>query len=248
MLSVFCLGVVVLAVKMAVADGELLSQALDLSKAGPSADAVAKLDQLLGLEPENARAFYIRGRENFRLGRVKEAVADFDRYVKLAPDAEPRQWERGIALYYAGEYARGARQFELYQTFDNRDVENSVWRFLCMAREQGVEKARAVMLPIKNDPRVPMMQVFELYRGTIEPEQVLRTARDGDPAPEVLAARLFYADLYLGLYFEATGDTDQARKYIELAADKKLQHAQRINGYMWDVASIHWKRMSAEKK
>jgi lipoprotein NlpI len=209
---------------------------------------VAKLGELLRLEPENARAFYIRGRENFRLGRVKEAVADFDRYVKLVPDAEPRQWERGIAMYYAGEFARGARQFELYQTFDDRDVENSVWRFLCMAREQGVEKARAVMLPIKKDSRVPMMQVFELYRGTIEPEQVLQAARAGEPAAEVLAARLFYAHLYLGLYHEATGDIAQARKFIEHAADKKLQHAPRINGYMWDVASVHWQRMLAEKK
>ena len=85
-------------------------------------------------------------------------MADFDKYVELKPDAESRQWERGISYYYAGEFAKGAKQFELYQTYHDQDVENSVWRYLCVAREGGVEKAQANMLPIENDRRIPMMQ------------------------------------------------------------------------------------------
>ena len=186
-----------------------------------------------------AAAYYLRGREHFRLGNIEQSVADFDRYVELQPAVESRQWERGIADYYAKQYEKGAKQFVLYQTFHNNDVENSVWRYLCMVPNHGIEKSRAVMLPIENDRRVPMMQVYELYRGNVKPADVLAACQQDDPPREVLAGRLFYAHLYLGLYHEVAGQADLAAKYINLAADQKLADNPRINRYMWDVARIH---------
>lgn len=215
---------------------------------GQGEKAVELLTVVLKGNDKQSTAYYLRGREHFRLGKIKESVADFDRHVALSPELEPRQWERGIALYYAGEFARGAKQFELYQTFDNRDVENSVWRFLCMAPDEGVAKAREVMLPIKDDPRVPMMQVFEMFRGKVTPEAVLESARGGQPAPEVLAGRLFYAHLYLGLYFDALGDAEQARKYIELAASDEAKKGRGVNSYMWDVARVHQRQLKEGRK
>ena len=87
------------------------------------------------------------------------------------PKAESRQWERGISMYYAKQYKRGAEQFELYQTYHDQDVENSVWRFLPWSGN-GIKKTRAVMLPIENDRRIYVMKVFEMYRGTATPEEV----------------------------------------------------------------------------
>lgn len=222
---------------------DLVRQAGRLAVQGKSAEAVAELTKALAAQPTLATAYYLRGREHFRLGKIKESAADFDKYVELAPDFASRQWERGITLYYAERFADGAKQFEDYQTFHNQDVENSVWRYLCVARAQNVMKAKATMLPIEQDPRVPMMDIFEMYRGNRTPAEVLKAAEAGNPSPEVLAGRLFYAHLYLGLYFEAQGDAAQAKKYIALAADKKLAENPRINGYMWDVARIHHERM-----
>ena len=82
-------------------------------------------------------AYYLRGRENFKAGSIDASLADFDKYVKLRPDLESRQWERGISDYYAGKFKKGAKQFELYQTFHDNDVENSTWRCLCDARLAG---------------------------------------------------------------------------------------------------------------
>ena len=45
--------------------------------------------------------------------------------------------------------------------------------------------------------------------------------------------RLFYAHLYLGLYYDATGDTKLAREHIFKAAAFKADH------YMGDVARVH---------
>jgi lipoprotein NlpI len=176
---------------------------------------------------------------------------DFDKYIALRPDAAPRQWERGIACYYAGRYDEGARQFESYQKFDGHDVENSVWRFLCLVPTVGVQRAQSTMLPIENDRRIPMMQVYELYCGRLQPADVLASAHAGDPAPEVLAARLFYAHLYLGLWYEVNGDAERARQYLqylELSADEKLRQHRGINGYMWDVARIHRRILRGELK
>lgn len=222
---------------------DLVRQAGRLASQGKSAEAVAAATRALASNPRLSDGYYLRGREHFRLGKINESAADFDKYVELAPTVAPRQWERGITLYYAGRFADGAKQFEDYQTFDNRDVENSVWRYLCLARDVGVAKARETMLPIERDPRVPMMDVYELYRGNRSADDVLKAAQTGDPSPETLAGRLFYAHLYLGLFFEAGGDAAQARKYITLAADKKLAEHPRINRYMWDVARIHFERL-----
>lgn len=225
---------------------ELVQQAGRLAAQSKSEAAVELASKAIQADAKYGPAYYVRGREYFRLGKIAESVADFDRYVELAPDIAPRQWERGIALYYAGRFADGAKQFEDYQTFDSRDVENSVWRYLCMARDVGVAKARETMLPIENDRRIPMMDVYELYRGQRRPEQVLAAARAGEPNEQVLAGRLFYAHLYLGLFFEAAGDAEQARRYITLAADKKLGDHPLINRYMWDVARIHHQQLERQ--
>ncbi len=211
-------------------------------------EAVELLTQVLAQDKEQVSAYYVRGRANFQLGEIKQSVKDFDAYVKRRPQVESRQWERGIALYYAAEFKRGAQQFELYQTFHDNDVENSVWRFLCMARSEGAEKARRVMLPIKNDPRVPMMQVFEMYRGTVKPAEVLKAVHADKPTGDVLKGRLFYAHLYLGLYHEAIGNKEEAEKYIRLAAQESLKTNPRINTYMWDVARIHLEQFEKIKK
>ena len=46
--------------------------------------------------------------------------------------------------------------------------------------------------------------------------------------------RLFYANLYLGLYYEAAGDAEPAKRHLILAADKY-----KFDNYMWDVAHVH---------
>lgn len=227
---------------------ELLADAQMAAASGDSTAAVRLATEAIDADDKFAAAFYLRGREHFRLGLISESVADFDRYIELQPSAASRQWERGIACYYAKQFEKGAKQFELYQTYHDNDVENSVWRYLCMVPTAGIEKARATILPIRDDRRVPMMQVFELYRGKSKPDEVLAACRRDDPDPDTLAGRLFYAHLYLGLYYEVAGEKELAQKYILLAADNKLAENPRINGYMWDVARIHATQLKSTTK
>ena len=195
---------------------------------------------------KQAAELELRGSDHFRAGRFAESVADFDAEIKLDARRAPWHWKRGISLYYVGRYADGAKQFEGYQTVDGNDVENAVWRFLCQARDPavGFEKAQQQILPIRDDRRVPMMQVYALYQGKLSPDDVMAATRAGDPSEASLHQRLFYAHLYLGLYHEVRGDLAAAKKHIAEAERRKVDH------YMWDVAAVHARVLEkpAEKK
>jgi lipoprotein NlpI len=213
-------------------------------ESGKYGDAERSLTMTIKSDPKFALAHYYRGRIRFRLSKFAASVLDFDRYLKLAPMRASRQWERGIACYYAEQFEAGAEQFQLYQTYHDNDVENSVWRFLCMAQTAGVEKARAAMLPIRDDRRIPMMAIYDLFRGEASPWDVEAAVVSGDPDPNALAYRRFYAQLYLGLYYEAVGNEALAKDAILDAADN-YEKAPRINNYMWAVADVHAKRLRA---
>jgi lipoprotein NlpI len=197
-------------------------------------EAIAAFDKAIVLDPKAAEAYNRRGSERFKLGQITESIADFDKYLELKPEEKPGHWKRGISYYYAGRFDEGRRQFEGYEAVDTNDVENAVWRYLCMARVDGVAKARKAMLKIGNDRRVPMMEIYALFSGRAKPDDVLAAARAGQPSAEQLNERLFYAHLYIGLYYEAEGDRKQARQHLAKAAeDHKIGH------YMWDVARVH---------
>jgi lipoprotein NlpI len=205
-------------------------------------DAVADFDKAIELDAKLADAYDHRGSERFKLGQVKESLADFNRYLELRPEAKNGHWKRGISLYYAGQFDEGRKQFEGYEKVDTNDVENAVWHYLCNARAAGVEKARSEMLKIGKDRRVPMMEVYALYAGRAKPDDVLAAARAGQPGTDELKKRLFYAHLYLGLYYESLGDRMKAREHIGKAADEY-----RIEHYMGDVAAVHRDLLKKEK-
>lgn len=240
--AVCAIGFAITSAALAETPEAQLQKAAQASQKGDVTTAIKVLSEVIDETPETAIAWYLRGREHFRAGKVTESVADFEKYVELKPNAKSQQWELGISYYYAGKYEEGAQQFELYQTFHDQDVENSVWRYLCVARKEGVEKAQANMLPIENDPRVPMMQIYDLYRGKLKPEDVLKAAQAGNPTQENLNSRLFYAHLYVGLWHEAAGRPADAKKHILTAEKHKITH------YMWDVAHVHAERLRAAER
>jgi len=206
-------------------------------------EAVADFDKAIALDPKGAAAYNHRGSEQLKLGHFTESIKDFDRYLQLKPEDEPGHWRRGIAYYYAGKFEEGRKQFEGFQTVDNNDVENAVWRYLCMARASGADRARQDMLKIGNDRRVPMMQIYALFRGRAKPNDVLSAAKEGNASAEQRQERLFYAHLYLGLYHDAAGDKQLALEHLTKAAnDYKIGH------YMWDIALVHRDLLRKELK
>src|SRR5207253_2921493 len=164
-----------------------------------------------------ADVYQQRGIVNFKAGKIKESIADFDAYIDKKPAAKISHWQRGISYYYAGRYDEGRQQFEGYQEYDSNDVENAVWRFMCMAKKGGMDKARKTILKIGNDKRVPMRQVYDLFKGDLKPDDVFAAVRADNPEEEQLNQRLFYAHLYVGIYHDLAGDRKKALEHMNQA-------------------------------
>jgi lipoprotein NlpI len=186
---------------------------------------------------EQARAIYSRAVSDFLNGRIESSVDGFDALARLAPQEAPALWQRGIAQYYAGRYGDCRAQFESHRTVNPDDVENAAWHFLCVARAESPEKARAALLPVGPDPRAPMSAIYQMFGGRLKPDEVL-AATPAQPAAQ------FYGHLYVGLYFEAIGDRKRALEHLKIAAAEPYAPS---GGYMHSVARIHLRLREAGK-
>ena len=201
---------------------------------GRSSQAVENYTKMVELRPESGAGHYRRGMEYFRMIQLEKAIADFERVAELHPEKAPQLWQLGICYYYNGDFAKGRKLFESHQTVNKQDVENAVWHLLCAAKLEGFEKAQAQLIPIEGDRRVPMAQVHSVFAGKAKPEDVLQAVEVGNPNPEELKSRLFFAHLYLGLFEEARGHAEASLNHIRKAAiDYSQKH------YMGDVARVH---------
>ena len=178
--------------------------------------------------PQDARAIFDQAVADFEAGRITASARGFDQVAKLAPASAPQLWQRGIALYYAGRYDDCRSQFESHRTVNPNDVENAAWHFLCVARASTPAQARRALLPVGPDSRVPMRQIYAMFRGELPPERVLAAAQ-GDSEAE------FYANLYVGLYNEALGRAPEAIRHMRVAAEDRFK----AGGYMHMVARVH---------
>lgn len=193
-----------------------------------------------GAAAQNPRAVLDRAVGDFAAGRLAEAAAGFDEVAALVPRAAPQLWQRGIALYYVGRYQDCREQFESHRLVNPNDVENAAWHFLCVARADSPAAALAALLPVGPDSRAPMREIYEMFRGELTPAEVMAA---GERAAERgRASGLFFAHLYVGLYYEALGNAAAARTHLVAAADGRFAPAA---GYMHMVARVHVEQLGS---
>ena len=192
------------------------------------AAALQHVQQRLAANPHDAHVYVQRGMTYFKMGRIDDAIADFDRAEQLNPALTPHLWQRGLAYYYAGRFAEGVRQFTVDLTVNAQDVEETVWRYLCQARLHGAAAARQALMPVRHDPRPVMTWVYRLFAGEYDTKTVLA------PPPGLGRREQFYRHLYGGLYFEAEQDDARARLLITQAAEMQL-----LDDYMGWLALVH---------
>ncbi len=228
---------------------QLLQKAKSLTAEKKFAKALAPLKEAAGLAPKSPAVWMQLANGQFIAGKFKDCIASYDHVIELDASSQPHLWQRGLALYYANEFELGKAQFETHQKVNSADVENSVWHLLCAAKieglaNEGLEKARANMIPIEGDARIPMAEVFKMFAGKITPTEVLDVARDTTNRADRRKYE-YYAFLYIGLYEEMLGHPQAARKALAKAAT--------LNPYqpgvlMGQVARVHLELRDRQSK
>ncbi len=191
-----------------------------------ASQAAARAPQSAGVQQAAAELLYLSGKS-------KDSVPLFNRVVELAPATAPQNWQRGIALCSVGDFAAGAEQFKTHHEVNPDDVENSAWYFLCIAKTRGIEAARKTVIPSRGDGREPMMSILQMLKGEIEPAEVLKVAEKNTASERARQSAKFYADLYVGLYYDSLDDAEQASKYLTRS------QSYGIDGYMVRTAQVY---------
>jgi lipoprotein NlpI len=191
-------------------------------------------------QPKSVDLYSRRGDAYFFRGKFSEAVADYEKMVELNPDLSTSHWRRGIAYFYAGRYKDAARQFEEYNSFDDVDRENGIWRYFSQTKAYGADKAREGLLKYKKDDREPFPAVYEMFAGRLTPAQLLEKVQDAKTRGEEREKQLFYAELYVGLYEAIAGDSEKALPHLQ-EATRSPWPAQAGYGpnYMQHVGRLH---------
>ena len=165
--------------------------------------------------------------------------------VELDPSLEKSHWRRGIALFYAGQYEKAARQFEAYNSFDNVDRENGIWRYFSQYKALGKEKAREGLLKYEKDDREPFPDVYQIFSGKMTADQVFLKIKKADIDDEEREKRLFYAHLYGGLDAALEGQKDSAKFHLRRAVENKWGPKAGFGpNYMWHVGRLHYDLLS----
>ncbi len=136
----------------------------------------------------SGRQLVFRGMEAFRAGQLTESVQLFDQAAAVQPSLQPFLWQRGIALYYANQFAGATSKCQNDVTVNPLDVEEIVWDIACRLRNQipsdtdtsastsTFPPVGAMSLPAgKTDSRRIMGPVYRLFRG-LGSEQELAVA------------------------------------------------------------------------
>jgi len=206
-------------------------------------EEVARLTDALGKSPDSIRLLSQRGDAHLFLGKFKEAVADFEKTIALDPAQDAPHWRLGIAYYFAGEFRKSSKQFAKYHTYDGRDRENGVWKFLADARSDGIEKARGAMLEYTRFDREPFPSLYEMFAGKKSSEAVLKELDEKGLPKDGAAA--FFANYYVALNEDLLGHHERALELIAKAvASSWGKTAEGGPAYMWRVARRHAAELS----
>ena len=202
-------------------------------------------DAALAKDPSSTDWLTRRGDARLFLGNAKGAVADFEKEIALDPSHDAPHWRLGIAYYFAGDFAKSAKQFEKYHAYDGRDRENGVWQFLANARVVGIEKARTAMLGYTRFDREPFPAVYEMLAGKKTGAEVLAEMRKKSLTEDAVV--MFFAHYYIGLNEDLLGHKDAAHDHLAQAVALALKSGARGGpGYMGQVARLHYEAMAGK--
>jgi serine/threonine-protein kinase len=114
-------------------------------------EAERQLTRLVELEPSNSGGYLARANVRFILGRTAEAFADHDRAEALDPVSWEEGLDRGILLFWSGQYEEAARVLRIGLAVDSSSARR---RWLALSLRETGERDEAARLHDANGDTV----------------------------------------------------------------------------------------------
>lgn len=179
--------------------------------------AVKDYSKAIALRPDDANAYLYRGNSRSLAGDYANAIRDYDKSIKLAPSyADVAIWSKGQALFNLGRFSDAAAAFRTYLQARPDYAFGGLWLYLAEAHLGKDGRAaladRAQSLDLRQWPG----PIVRYYLGAAARDEVMATARIGDPA--YLDQQACEAAFYLGAFNLTAGNAEDARRDLTKAA------------------------------
>ena len=207
-------------------------------------ESLLAITKKLESKPDDLAAVSKRGDLHFFRGEFTKSVRDYERMSELDPQLDASHWRLGIAYFYANLPEKSAKQFDKFFVTDDVDREAGLWKYIAQAPTLGTEKARAGLLKYKKDDREPMPTIYRLFEEELTPADLLKSVEAKLPE-SIREQRLFYIELYLGLWHDAHKRPKEALPHFRNAtANRWGRSASYGPNYMWHVGRLHYERLA----
>lgn len=211
-------------------------------------EGLADVTKKLVAKPDDLAALSKRGDLHFFRSEFAKSVRDYERMSELDPTLDASHWRLGIAYFYAGQPEKSAKQFDKFFVTDDVDREAGLWKYIAQAPTLGADKARAGLLKYKKDDREPLPTIYRLFEEEMTPDDLLKSV-DANLPENVREQRLFYIELYLGLWHDAYKRPKEALPHFRIAtANRWGRSASYGPNYMWHVGRLHYERLAEKAK
>lgn len=210
--------------------------------------------------------YIAEGIKSFKNNNIQESIFYFDKAAAENPSVANHLWQRGISLYYSFDYKGCLQQFLQDIPFNSNDTEEVVWSILCAARLDAStfnspmnpldirlsNELKQLILKnsrIEDDSRPIMRNVQSLFINSPYVHDIDNYNTGSSDAFNQAYEHLnsikddiiggsdyFYANLYLSLYEQMSGDLSKSSYYAELAARSVYAKSKFGRDYMVAVA------------
>lgn len=129
----------------------LMAQALHTSERGELEELIALLHQVLALDADHATARHLLGAALAQVGRIDEALVEFQRAVERNPTMAVARFQYGLLLHTAGQLAAARAQWSQLASLGEHHVLNRFATAMEQVTEGRYDEARRVVLVALTD-------------------------------------------------------------------------------------------------
>ncbi len=182
--------------------------------------AIQDYSAVLGLEPNDAEAYYNRGVNYGAKGDYGRAIGDYDAALRLKSDHAAALGNRGYAHFFHGDFTAAADDFRRAVAAKPTDPYPAIWLYLANRRAGGDADAAATDLAASAKriaaDRWPAV-VIKYILGQATRDAVTAATRDSDPKRQ--RELECEAGFFVGEYLLLAGDIDQAKTLFRSAIE-----------------------------